>query len=194
MDLRCLDGNESTQVRRHIRSFCLATIGDVYGIDYHPEWHADLDSLLLADDENWYSPSNRGVFCVARAGDGEIVATGGLHGFSRKPATASRLAGRYDDPDAVCQIVRVYLEPSVRRKGLGQRIVTLLEARARDLGYRTSYLHADAQVSGTLRFWKQCGYREFGRFSYSANGRTDTGADFDRPLCGSALNLGETSL
>jgi GNAT superfamily N-acetyltransferase len=184
IDLRSLDGNEAGQVCLDIRSFCLATIREVYGIDYHREWHADLDSLLLSDNGNWYSASNRGAFCVARSGDGEIVATGGLHGFSRKPGTSSRLAGRYGDPDAVCQIVRVYLEPSVRRKGLGRRIIPLLEAKAQSLGYRTAYLHADAQAFGTLRFWQRCGYRKFGRFTYPANGRADTGVDFDKALSG----------
>ncbi|MGC4026904.1 MAG: GNAT family N-acetyltransferase [Mesorhizobium sp.] len=89
---------------------------------------------------------------------------------------------RYDDPDAVCQIVRVYLEPSARRKGLGRNIVALLEIMAKELGYHTAYLHANARASGTLCFWQRCGYREFGRFSYSADGRTDTGVDLDRTI------------
>lgn len=165
-----------------IRTFCLRTVKQFYGIDYTPAWHADLDSLLRPETENWFSTSNRGSLYFARDQKGEVIAAGGLYGLSRKPATAERFAARYADADRVCQIVRVYLDASVRRNGLGQQIVNLLEVDAKALGYGTSYLHADAEASGTLAFWRRCGYREFGRFSYPSARGMDTSVDFDKPL------------
>lgn len=178
LKLLCLDGSENSQAR----DFCLKMIRETYAIDYNPQWHADLDSLLLQGFENWYSAASRGAFCLVYDAAGKMIATGGLHGFSRKLGTANRLGQRYNNHDTVCQLVRVYLEPSARGKGLGTRIVALLEDRAAQLGYDTSYLHADADASETLNFWHRCNYQEFGRFSYSANGRTDTAVDFEKAL------------
>jgi GNAT superfamily N-acetyltransferase len=164
------------------RTFCLRIIKEFYGIDYTPAWHADLDSLRLAGDDNWFTEKSRGAFFVVRNEQNEIIATGGLCGLARKPGTAERLKQRYAEPAETCQVVRVYLDQTVRRHGLGTRIVTALEAEARTLGYALSYLHADALAAGTLRFWNDRGYREFDRFSYPSPKGTDTSVDFDKRL------------
>jgi len=44
------------------RAFCLAVIKEFYGFDYNPDWHADLDGLLLSSEQNRYSRLNRGAF------------------------------------------------------------------------------------------------------------------------------------
>lgn len=183
LTLHTLDGSEDRAVYTAAREFCLEMIRDTYAIDYNPVWHADLDSLVKPADDNWYSAANRGAFCVVHDAQNRLIATGGLHGFSLKPATANRLGHRYPNHAEVCQLVRVYLRPQLRGQGLGTRIVALLEQRATQLGYITSYLHADAEANATLNFWQRCHYREFGRFSYPANGRTDTSVDFDKTLC-----------
>ncbi|MBB4105360.1 GNAT family N-acetyltransferase [Allorhizobium borbori] len=182
-ELQFLDGSQERCINREARDFCLEMIRQTYAIDYHAQWHADLDALLQTGDGNWYAEASRGAFCVVYNASGNMIATGGLHGFSRKPGTVARLGPRYDQHAAVCQLVRVYLAPCMRGKGLGTRIVTRLEETALKLGYQISYLHADALAASTLRFWEHCGYREFGRFSYDANGRVDMSVDFDKPLC-----------
>ncbi|MGE7369328.1 GNAT family N-acetyltransferase [Neorhizobium sp. NPDC001467] len=164
------------------RAFCLGIIRDFYGIDYHREWHADLDSLTEAVGCGWYLPQYGGGFRVVRNESGSIIGTGGFYDLQRKPATAARLAGRYAGQNT-CQIARVYLAPACRGKGLGSRIVAALEVEARSRGYRLAYLHADAQTSATLAFWERRGYRQFGRFSYpSPSGGMDTSVDFDKTL------------
>jgi GNAT superfamily N-acetyltransferase len=169
-------------VRTEARAFCLRIIKDFYPIDYTPAWHTDLDSLLDASPEGWFSKERRGAFVLVRNEEQRIVAAGGLYGLQNKPATANRLQDRYCDAVNVCQIVRVYLEPHWRKKGLGGAIVSALEGTARDLGYVTSYLHADAEKPETLSFWRSQGYSEFGRFSYPSAKGTDTSVDFDKPL------------
>ncbi|MBT9370831.1 GNAT family N-acetyltransferase [Rhizobium sp. CSW-27] len=169
-------------VRTEARAFCLRIIKDFYKIDYTPAWHADLDSLLNAPPECWFSHLNRGAFLVVRDEQQRIVAAGGLYGLQNKTATATRLQDRYYDAVDICQIVRVYLEPHLRRKGLGSSVVAALENKARDLGYVISYLHADADTPETLCFWRRQGYSEFGRFSYPSAKGTDTSVDFDKPL------------
>jgi len=164
------------------RGFCLRIIRDFYGIDYNKDWHADLDSLIGPQENGWYSPRNGGAFRIVRDEAGTIIATGGLYDLARKPGTAARLTERYGSRKT-CQIARVYLEPNLRGKGLGRRIVAMLEDDARALGYHTAYLHADAQTPATLSFWAGRGYAQFGEFSYpSPSGGTDTSVDFDKTL------------
>lgn len=168
--------------RTEAREFCLRIIKDFYKIDYTPAWHTDLDSLLDTSPQGWFSKERRGAFLLVRDEEQRIVAAGGLYGLQNKPATATRLQDRYRDAVNVCQIVRVYLEPHWRRKGMGGAIVSALEGTARDLCYVTSYLHADAQTPETLGFWRSQGYSEFGRFSYPSAKGTDTSVDFDKLL------------
>lgn len=164
------------------RTFCLRIIRDFYGIDYNGDWHADLDSLTGPAADGWYALRNGGGFRIVRDDGGRIIATGGLYDLARKPGTAARLGDRYGT-QKICQIARVYLDPAIRGKGLGSRIVSALETDARARGYHSAYLHADAQTPATLSFWASRGYREFGRFSYpSPSGGTDTSVDFDRVL------------
>ncbi len=164
------------------RTFCLRIIRDFYGIDYNSDWHADLDTLTGFAERGWYSARNGGGFRIVRDDANTIIATGGFYDLVRKPGTAARLADRHGAAKT-CQIARVYLDPAVRGKGLGSRIVAALEADARVSGYDTAYLHADAQTPATLSFWSGRDYREFGRFSYpSPSGGIDTSVDFDKIL------------
>lgn len=180
--IESLTATAKSEEAQDARTFCLRIIRDFYGIDYNSDWHADLDSLTGPAKNGWYSPQNGGGFRIVRDDAGTIIATGGLYDLARKPATSARLSERYG-AQKICQIARVYLDPALRGKGLGSRIVSALEADARVLGYDIAYLHADAQTPATLAFWASRGYREFGRFSYpSPSGGTDTSVDFDRAL------------
>ena len=162
------------------RSFCLAQIKEVYSIDYSKVWHTDLDSLVLPASSNWFSAANGGIFNIARDGDGQIVASAGLYDLKRKPATFERLASRYPEEARICQIVRVYIKRTARRGGLGRRLVAMLENDARELGYSVAYLHADAGTPGTLMFWAECGFREFGKFSYPSPTGIDTSVEYEK--------------
>ena len=177
-----LADNAPAETHTEARAFCLRIIKEFYDIDYTPAWHADLDSMLGPTSCNWFSTERGGGFLLVRNERGAIVAAGGFYGLLNKPSTADRLYDRYRDPTHVCQIVRVYLDPLIRGKGLGTAMAEALETEARNLGYVTSYLHADAQTPNTLSFWKSLGYREFGRFSYPSPNGIDTSVDFEKPL------------
>lgn len=177
-----LADDAASEVKAEARAFCLRMINEFYGIGYTPAWHSDLDSLLKTAPENWFSNGERGSFLLVRDDGGRIVAAGGLYALEKKPSTRERFRDRYRDADRVCQIARVYLEPGARRKGLGSSVVAALETRAHELGYITSYLHADAETPDTLRFWRSQGYSEFGRFSYPSPKETDRSVDFEKSL------------
>lgn len=166
--------------RSEARTFCLRMIKEFYDIDYTESWHVDLDSLLSDEAESWFSVSNRGAFYYAREPSGSMVAAGGLYDLRRKPATLARVGDRYTENAEICQIARVYLDAKFRGKGMGAEIVAQLERDAVRFGYTVCYLHADAQTTNTLNFWRKCGYRDFGRFSYSSKSGVDTSIDFEK--------------
>lgn len=142
------------------RAFCLEVIKEFYGFDYRPDWHADLDSLPLDPARSWYSARNRGAFWIARLPDGSIGATIGLYHLGWKQRLAADLAKRYPRPEDVPQLVRAYVRKDLRGHGIGRWLNDVVEAQARELGFKTLYLHASADASATLGFWRGRGYRE----------------------------------
>lgn len=143
------------------RLFCLEMIEHYYGISYRPDFHADLDSLLLEGSENWFSPACGGRFWVVQNSK-QFVATIGIFDLRKKPATRSRLSHRYPDQLQVCQLVRAYVRPEFQGLGLGTKLVAEAEKGAASEKYKLVYLHADAASIGALSFWHKCGYHEFG--------------------------------
>jgi GNAT superfamily N-acetyltransferase len=175
LGLRCRDLAAAPQsVRRAARAFCLATIAEVYGTAYRPDWHSDLDGLAGEAGPGWFAPEERGAFWALHDASGEVVGTAGLYRLDLKPTLAAGFAGRYGAAEAVAQLVRVYLRADHRRSGVGRWLVDLAEGRARALGFATLYLHADSGTPATIAFWRSRGYRDF------AAGEGST--HFDKPL------------
>lgn len=151
----------SMERRAAARRFCLDTIREVYGTEYRPDWHADLDSLLQPPEQCWFSGKSRGAFWSLHAPDGEIVASAGLYGLSWKPNLVAAFADRYPSPDDVKQLVRVYVRKDLRGKGIGQWLAGLAETEAQMQGFKTLYLHANTDTVATIVFWRAQGFSEF---------------------------------
>jgi hypothetical protein len=80
--------------------FCLRSIKDIYGYDYTPEWHGDLDSLGKGEKCH-YGACNRGAFFVVRDAEGLVVGTAGVRGLRHNPGISAIFAQRYPDVDRV---------------------------------------------------------------------------------------------
>lgn len=87
-----------------------------------------------------------GDFVVAFA-DGELVGMGAL--------------ARISDEEA--EIRRMRVHPDFQRRGLGRRILGLLEGRARELGVGTVRLDTTEEQTAARRLYESAGYRETGR-------------------------------
>uniref|UniRef100_A0A183CSW3 LysR_substrate domain-containing protein n=1 Tax=Globodera pallida TaxID=36090 RepID=A0A183CSW3_GLOPA len=72
-----LADDTASKIKAEARAFCLRMINEFYGIGYTPAWHSDLDSLLKAAPENWFSNGERGGFLLVRDDAGHIIASGG---------------------------------------------------------------------------------------------------------------------
>ena len=151
----------SRERRAAARRFCLDTIRDVYGTEYRPDWHTDLDSLIGSPERCWFSRDNRGAFWSLNAPGGEIIATAGLYRLAWKPHLAAALAGRYPSADEVVQLVRVYVRKDRRGRGIGRWLTACAESQARRLGFPTLYLHANTDTEATIAFWRGQGFEEF---------------------------------
>ena len=116
---------------------------------YVPKWHADLDDLAAA----YFGDPQRSLF-IARV-DGVLVGTAAVKPCSlRTPPNPQWLADRYNDP-SVCELARVWIGASGRRRGVGRSLVRRAVLWAtREAGYQTVYLHTDANAPGAEPFWR----------------------------------------
>ena len=161
------------------RQFCLDVIKEFYGFDYRPDWHHDLDTLLLPPAENHYGAANRGAFWTLCEPDGTLIATAGIRGLWWKPNLVQEFAARYPDPGKIGSLWRVYVRKDWRGRGLGKWLSFMAEDEAYWRGYTTMYLHASADAAATIAFWKSAGYANIGESGFSTH--------FDKPLDGHSL-------
>jgi|tagenome__1003787_1003787.scaffolds.fasta_scaffold20989805_3 DNA-binding MarR family transcriptional regulator/GNAT superfamily N-acetyltransferase len=89
-----------------------------------------------------------GTFLVMRL-DGELVGCGG---FKRDAARTAYLK-------------RMWIARSARGLGLGRRLLTELEAKARTLGYRTIRLETQKSLTEAQQLYRSSGYREVPPFN-----------------------------
>ena len=90
--------------------------------------------------------STGGEFYVGIIG-GRIVAMGALKRLS----------------DTEAEICRMRVHPELQRRGLGTRILSKLEERARELGFRTLTLDTTAGQVAAMGMYRKAGYDEVAR-------------------------------
>jgi ribosomal protein S18 acetylase RimI-like enzyme len=90
--------------------------------------------------------NNRGEFVVAVDGE-RIVGMGALRSMS----------------ETMGEIKRMRVHPDFQRRGIGQRIYDILEARARELGYTALWLDTTENLHGAIRLYTKNGFREVER-------------------------------
>ena len=89
-----------------------------------------------------------GDFLVVREGC-DVVACGGLHSHSR----------------TIGEIKRMWVDPAWRGCGLAVRLLSALEARADELGYREVYLDSNATLVEAIAMYERAGYRRIERYN-----------------------------
>ena len=106
----------------------------------HGVWDEDLKNIPAVYD------NASGVFVIAEA-ERKIVGMGAL---------------RRVDHETV-EIKRMRVQPELQGKGLGTRMLKLLEARAKELGYKKLILDTSLQQQAALHIYTKHGYKEYKR-------------------------------
>jgi GNAT superfamily N-acetyltransferase len=103
---------------------------------------------------------------MPKAGPAELGPPGGdfLVGFDDE-GNALCGGGIKALPDGACEIKRMYVRPEVRRRGLARQLLTVLEERARELGYDVVRLDTGPRQPHSERLYRASGYRAIHNFN-----------------------------
>jgi putative acetyltransferase len=105
----------------------------------HPD-PSSTDADLNDIDANYLN--HGGMFYVIENADGQIVGTGGIALSSTK----------------VCELRKMYLVPSVRGVGLGKKMLHLLLAEAKKLGFQQVTLETASVLKHAIILYKAAGF------------------------------------
>lgn len=139
---------------RDARQFCLEQIKHEYGYDYVPEWHKDLDSLLIK--AGMYSQIKKGFFLAAIVDD-KIVGTIGMRNLKYKAALWKEYSKKLQS-QKIGSIWRTYTAKEFRGVGIASHLLDLAEKNASELGYEFFYLHTSWNKADSVKFWLKRGY------------------------------------
>lgn len=137
--------------RDAIKHFVLAMMSSLYPKGAYYENPQD-----LAFFEDVYVRPDNACFFVAETSDDGIIGTASVRPYDRRFAAVESVIG----VGPVCEIVKFYIHPDYRRKGVGSRLYEKAEQFAREAGYTEIYLHTSLYLPGGYPFWQSRGYSE----------------------------------
>lgn len=62
-------------------------------------------------------------------------------------------------PTACAEVVKLYLSPTIRGKGLGSYLINMIEERARNAGYRQLYIESFSFFQSAIYLYEKMGYK-----------------------------------
>ncbi|MFF8228050.1 GNAT family N-acetyltransferase [Streptomyces caelestis] len=159
------------------RRVMLDTFYNEFGYGYVPQWHQDVVGI-----EGAYLDDPRHLLLVA-VHDGEVVATTGVRSQGPKyPPHPRWLAERYPS-GSTAQLVRVYVRPEHRRRGLARTLVdAACDFIANTPGYERIYLHTNVNVEGTEAFWRSAAKEVFDARTTGEHGPGVATVHFEIPM------------
>ncbi len=131
----------------------LAALDDYLRALYPPEANHILSTEeLLAPDVSFFA---------AWQGD-RVIGTGAVRQMAGEPETGAKAYG---------EVKRMYVDPSLRGRRIGARLVEALEASMRARGLTLALLETGRDQHQAVRLYERCGYRRRGPFGgYPDNG------------------------
>jgi putative acetyltransferase len=70
---------------------------------------------------------------------------------------------RFDPMPNTAELQKLYLDNSVKRQGLGYDLMTLIEYKMREAGFKTSYLETHDNLEAAIHLYEKCDYTEIPR-------------------------------
>ena len=87
----------------------------------------------------------RSVYYVAETEDGQIVGGGGIYPTGGLP-------------EDTCELVKMYLLPESRGKGLGRSIIEKCLETAKDYGFKNIYIESMPELKQALKIYERFGF------------------------------------
>jgi len=134
-----------------VRALMLRVLDEDLGYGFVPALHGD-----IADLQGCYLDNPRHLLLVAVDGATDaVIGTAGVRaGGPKAEYVPTWLAARYS-PETAAQIVRVFIAPEHRRRGVARRLVETARRWIESEGrYTVICLHTDSRVPSALPFWR----------------------------------------
>jgi len=115
--------------------------------------------LAIMDDiwglEKLYIEPDRNQMWAAFASDGRVIGTIATCEYNDRIQVLKK---RYSH-HITAEIGRCYIEKTLRRQGIGSRLLKEVEAFCCEKEYETIYLHTHRFLPGGFHFWEKQGFR-----------------------------------
>ena len=125
-------------VAKLVRSNLKAYGHDLPGTVYYDDGLDHLSGFYLMSGKKRY-------YCIAEE-DGRVVGGIGL--------------AEFDFFDDCAEMQKLYLDDSVKGKGIGYRLIGKIEEKALELGYKKLYLETHTSLQAAIHIYEKCGYTE----------------------------------
>ena len=67
---------------------------------------------------------------------------------------------RFEFFEDCCELQKLYLADEVKGAGLSYKLITLIEEKAKELGYKRMYLETHDNLAAAIHVYEKCGYKE----------------------------------
>ncbi len=118
---------------------------DIPGTVYFDDNLNHLSDFYLADHDKRY-------YCVLIDDEGKLVGGIGLAEFEF-----------FED---CCELQKLYLADEVKGSGLSYRLISLIEDKAKELGYKRMYLETHDNLAAAIHVYERAGFKEIEKPSF----------------------------
>lgn len=143
--IRKIDNRDITSVQ----NFLLGQLQDLFSQDGQSAVTDDVWGLAKL-----YIEPVRNQMWAAFSPDGTVIGTIAICEYNDRIAV---LKGRYPQT-TTAEIGRCYIDKTLRRQGIGSRLLKEAEGFCREQGYRMIYLHTHHFLPGGFHFWQSQGF------------------------------------
>lgn len=133
-----------------IQSFLFKHLQEFFAHDGQTAVIADVWGLAKQ-----YIEPERNQMWAAFAPEGAVMGTIAICEYNDRIAV---LKGRYPGM-TTAEIGRCYIDKTLRRQGLGSRLLEVAETFSREQGYKMIYLHTHHFLPGGFHFWQKQGFK-----------------------------------
>ncbi|TCL35458.1 ribosomal protein S18 acetylase RimI-like enzyme [Anaerospora hongkongensis] len=132
-----------------VQNFLLGQLQDLFCKEGQSAVTADVLGLAKL-----YIEPVRNQMWAAFSPDGTVVGTIAICEYNDRITV---LKGRYP-AGTTAEVGRCYIDKTLRRQGIGSRLLTIAETFCREQGYRMIYLHTHHFLPGGFHFWQSQGF------------------------------------